>query len=59
MLYSMATIYPKTDELLATINTWTRPLVEHSAFRQLVRSKIGSAFDWEDDWPRTGERVSG
>lgn len=49
--------YPKTDELLATINTWTRPLIEHPAFRQLVRSKIGSAFDWEDDWPTEGARV--
>ena len=50
--------YPKTAELLAAINTWTRPLVDHPAFRQLVRSKIGSALDWEDDWPTNGERVS-
>jgi hypothetical protein len=53
----MATTYPKTDELLAAINTWTRPLIDHPAFRQLVRSKIGSAFDWEDDWPTRPGRV--
>jgi len=49
--------YPKTDELLTAIAAWTRPLVEHPAFRQLARAKIGSAFDWEDDWPTKGDRV--
>jgi hypothetical protein len=53
----MTTTYPRTDELLAAINTWTRPLIEHSAFRQLSRSKVGSALDWEDDWPTKNERV--
>lgn len=53
----MAKTHPKTDELLAAVNTWTRPLIEHPAVRQLVRSRIGSAFDWEDDWVTKGERV--
>lgn len=54
----MAEAHPKTEALLAAINTWTRPLAEHSAFRRLTRAKIGSAFDWEDDWPRKGEWIS-
>lgn len=55
--HPMAVTYPKTDELLVAINAWTRPLVEHSAFRRLARSKIGSASDWESDWPTKGERI--
>jgi|GEM_PF-1281397 len=50
--------YPKTEAMLAAINLWSRPLVDHPAFRQLIRSKIGSARDWEDDWPATGGRVN-
>lgn len=50
--------YPKTDELLASINIWTRPLVDDPAFRQLARSKIGYAFDWEDDSPTKRVRIS-
>ncbi|WP_165190402.1 hypothetical protein [Caulobacter soli] len=49
--------YPKTEAMLSAINLWTRPLVDHPAFRQLIRSKIGSARDWEDDWRATGERI--
>ena len=54
----MPTNYPKTKELLAAVSAWTRPLIEHTAFRQLARSKIGSAFDWQDDWSPEKERIS-
>lgn len=50
--------HPHTDELLAAINKWTQPLVSHPTFRQLARSKIGAAREWEDDWPTSSERVN-
>jgi hypothetical protein len=50
--------YPKTEAMLSAINLWTQPLIDHPAFRQLIRSKIGSARDWEDDWQATSGRVS-
>jgi hypothetical protein len=53
----MTTKYPQTDELLAAIAGWTRPLIDHPAFRQLARSKIASARDWEDNWRAEGERL--
>lgn len=52
---TMTTKYPKTDELLNAIQQWTRPLLEHPAFRQLARAKIGWAFDWEDDFSTRGD----
>src|SRR4051794_8887827 len=53
----MAAAHPKTDELLAAIAGWTRPLIEHPAFHQLARAKIGSARDWEDGLPSRRDRI--
>src|SRR5215468_3967665 len=47
----MTAEYPKTDELLAAIHNWSRPLMEHDAFRALARVKIRSALDWSSDFP--------
>lgn len=53
----MLTKYPKTDQLLTAISAWTQPLIEHPAFRELARAKIGSAIDWEDGWPSDKDRI--
>jgi hypothetical protein len=53
----MDTKHPKTSELLAAIAVWSRPLIGHPAFGQLARAKIGSAFDWEDDFPERNDRI--